>query len=144
MHRHLPTEYRAKQTWQRVASITTPAARGELPAEEVAVALNLFSRWRAFPASDCAPLPAALVCRGTPRRKSFIIRDANGQALAYLYFEDEPQRQMSMKRLSRDEARRIAANIAKLPELLNVRSREKRTSSGHRRVVAQTSLEDWV
>jgi hypothetical protein len=41
VHRHLPAEYRAKDTWQRVASITTAAARGQLPAEEVAVALKL-------------------------------------------------------------------------------------------------------
>jgi hypothetical protein len=61
--------------------------------------------------------PAALVRRGTPGRRVFIVRDATGQALCYLYFEDEPVRQMSMKRLS-DEARRIAANIAKLPDFL--------------------------
>jgi hypothetical protein len=29
VHRHLPAEYRSKQTWQRVAAVTTAAARGE-------------------------------------------------------------------------------------------------------------------
>jgi hypothetical protein len=33
-------------------------------------------------------------------------------------FEDEPQRQMLMKRFSRDEARRRTMNLEKLPEML--------------------------
>jgi hypothetical protein len=44
--------------------------------------------------------------------------DANGQSLAYVYSRDHPHAAHIAGVLTEDEARRIASNIAKLPNLL--------------------------
>ena len=54
----------------------------------------------------------------------FKVLDANGQALAYIYGREDRAASDIAKVLTLDEARRIAANIAKLPLLLNLAPKE--------------------
>jgi hypothetical protein len=69
----------------------------------------------------------------------FIVRDSNKQVLAFVYCEDEPGRRTTGKLLTRDEARRITANIAKLPKLLGAEEKPEgnafsKTMKDHYRV----------
>lgn len=50
----------------------------------------------------------------------FVVRDANGLALAYVYYVSESiaAQAAGAGKLTRDEARRVAANVVRLPELL--------------------------
>jgi hypothetical protein len=48
----------------------------------------------------------------------FVVRDRNGHARPMSISKDEPGRRSAAKLLTRDEAQHIAANIAKLPQLV--------------------------
>src|SRR4051794_9315554 len=76
-------------------------------------------------ALDSMPTPPRLQARRFPapwhveeRGESFVVCDANGRDLAFLYWDENEDRRNISKRLTRNEARRIAMGIARLPELL--------------------------
>jgi hypothetical protein len=54
------------------------------------------------------------------RDDSYEVQDAVSLPLASVYFENGTIRQSSTRRLSKDEARRVAAQIARLPTLLRI------------------------
>ena len=45
----------------------------------------------------------------------YVVRDANEQAIAYIYSRENEAEALQAKVLTADEARRIAVNIARLP-----------------------------
>lgn len=49
---------------------------------------------------------------------AFVVEDAAQTRLAYVYFDTRPEGSPNAQALSRDQARRIAINLARLPELL--------------------------
>jgi hypothetical protein len=55
----------------------------------------------------------------------FIVKDATGLTVAYVYYEEEPGRRAAANLMTKEEARRIAANIAKLPELVRPPQQEQ-------------------
>ena len=63
-----------------------------------------------------APLP----CPWHPDKVpgGYVVRDANKQALAWVYSRDSVAEALQAKVLTQEEARRIAVNIARLPDLL--------------------------
>ena len=79
-----------------------------LGAVSKAPSVNMPSPSRRFPAPWAAEL----------QPNYYVIRDADGQQLAYIYYSNDPDRRSAAKLLTQDEARRIAANIAKLPDLV--------------------------
>jgi hypothetical protein len=52
------------------------------------------------------------------------VRDASGQALAYVYCRENDAEARQAKVLTKDEARRIGINISRLPELLGNADRD--------------------
>jgi len=64
--------------------------------------------------NDRSPLPAAL--ERLPG--GFKVIDADGQSLAYFYARENDHDANTAGVLTMDEARRLASNFAKLPELL--------------------------
>ena len=54
------------------------------------------------------------------RDNSYEVQDAVDLPLASVYFENETIQNSSKRLLSKDEARRVAAQIARLPTLLRI------------------------
>lgn len=52
--------------------------------------------------------------------ESFEVQDSAARTLAFVYFSDDPNRRNFMRRLSKADARRMAQQILRLPQLVRI------------------------
>ncbi|HEX9590972.1 MAG TPA: hypothetical protein VGA15_24945 [Bradyrhizobium sp.] len=69
---------------------------------------------------ECDVKPFSKPWKLVERDEPFEVRDSASRTLAFVYFSDDPDRWNFMRRLSTEDARRMAQQILRLPELVRI------------------------
>ena len=95
IEKHLPKEYRSKFTWRQLAGLIRRAAEGQQDVAEVSTAADPAAARRREMSVERRRFPPPWDIEHN--RSCFIVRDNNGQALSYVYYETEPGRRTAAK-----------------------------------------------
>jgi hypothetical protein len=69
---------------------------------------------------ECDVKPFSKPWKLVEHDEPFEVRDSASRPLAFVYFSDDPDRWNFMRRLSTEDARRMAQQILRLPELVRI------------------------